>query len=388
MSSAPLRLSAEQLAVVRLATNARGDVTVVTAGAGTGKTTTLMALAERFNELGRKPTYVTFSKKGADDAQERLGHRADCRTLDSIAWKLVVKGYTTDNPLMDYSVDKLILEICGHSIDGLLEPAVELLGRQVEVLRRQGKIKEASRESRKSRGWRRTVGFFIRKTLERFLYSADSAEVGLDAKEWNTTFFPAQKWHTNAGKDGAPVGVRCDYRDFYVTNAKKVWFQLRPWISKSAGGKGGKQWTYATAFKEMQLRGTQLPPGTPILCDESQDMNECQVQWVMQQRNARSVFFVGDAVQTIYQFRGAHAKVSSTRALALRGAKVGCPTSWWLTLALALARSLDRFLARALTQPPAVHARGGECRLPGRFAALGLAGAAESDSERPWGAAG
>jgi hypothetical protein len=345
--SAPLRLSAEQLAVVQLATSkprAGGDVTIVTAGAGTGKTTTLKALAEKFNELGRKPCYVTFSKKGAEDAKERLGHRADCRTLDSIAFQSVVNGTRVGEPLMDYSVDKLILDLCGDSIDGLLEPAKELLEGEVEVLRRRGKNREARQLSYKPRGWRRTVGFHIRKTLERFLHSAETAEEWVKPKQWFTTYFPAKKWHTNVGKErGAPMGVRVDFGDFYVKNANTVWLALRPWRE----GKGGSQWTYATAFKEMQLRGGQLPPGMPILCDESQDMNECQVAWVMQQRNARSVFFVGDAVQTIYQFRGADAKVSSTRALAPRSAVAGCTCSRWLTLALA--RSL-KSISRARSQ--------------------------------------
>ena len=368
--------------MVELATitpRAGGEVTIVTAGAGTGKTTTLKALAEKFNELGRKPTYVTFSKKGAEDARGRLGHRADCRTLDSIAFQMVVKDTEVGEPLMEHSVEKLILDVCGDSIDGLLEPAVELLKGEVEMLTRRGQDREARKQSYTPRRWRRTVGFHIRKTLEQFLHSADSAEVGLDAKQWNTTYYPAKLWHTNVGKErGAPVGVRCDVGDFYVNNAKKVWSYLRPWISKHEGGKGGIRWTYASAFKEMQLRGVQqrgmqrppgmqLPPGMPILCDESQDMNECQVAWVMQQRNTRSVFFVGDAVQTIYQFRGANVKVSSTRALALRSAEVGCtcPRRLTLAVALALARSLNRFLARALNQPPAVHAQRGECHLPG-----------------------
>jgi superfamily I DNA/RNA helicase len=295
---AMLSLSPEQQSVVELATTRPrpgGEMTRITAGAGTGKTTTLKALAERFTQLGLKATYVTFSKKGADDAKRRLGDRADCRTLDSVAFELVVKGTNCGDPgdpLADRKLEAKILRLCGDSIASLLEPAVEVLHREARAQNnRQKKLRSEERR------WQRTVGFYIRKTLERFLHSKDSAEEGFDHMRFGKTYYPAKKWHNEAGRGGGPAGLCKDPKDFYCKNAKLVWNALRPWNSQNEASNARLVWTYGSAFKEMQLRRAHLPSGVPILCDESQDMNECQVDWVVQQRQGRCVFFVGDQVQ-------------------------------------------------------------------------------------------
>ena len=51
-------------------------------------------------------------------------------------------------------------------------------------------------------------------------------------------------------------------------------------------------------------------PCTALLCDETQDMTECQISFLASFARSMNipVFFVGDAVQTIYSFRGAKSK--------------------------------------------------------------------------------
>ena len=60
--------------------------------------------------------------------------------------------------------------------------------------------------------------------------------------------------------------------------------------------------------KHMQLLSLQIP-GTCILIVESQDCDECQITWLADQvKFGSQVYFVGDAAQTIYYFRGVNPK--------------------------------------------------------------------------------
>lgn len=61
------------------------DLTLV-AGAGTGKTSTLMMMAEATSKHG---LYMAFNKTTADDAQRRFSGNVECRTAHSIAFGAV-----------------------------------------------------------------------------------------------------------------------------------------------------------------------------------------------------------------------------------------------------------------------------------------------------------
>jgi superfamily I DNA/RNA helicase len=65
--------------------------------------------------------------------------------------------------------------------------------------------------------------------------------------------------------------------------------------------------TYDSILKRAQLLKSSKIPCTALLVDESQDLNECQIEWVCSQISAHGIqlYIVGDAVQTIYSFRGA-----------------------------------------------------------------------------------
>ena len=43
--------------------------------------------------------------------------------------------------------------------------------------------------------------------------------------------------------------------------------------------------------------------------DESQDCDGCQIAWLCSCARSRQVFFVGDAAQSIYSFRGAKSQL-------------------------------------------------------------------------------
>src|SRR5712691_867268 len=65
------------------------DLTLV-AGAGTGKTSTLMMMAEVTSKHG---LYMAFNKRTAGDAQRRFSRNVECRTAHSIAFAAVGRNY-------------------------------------------------------------------------------------------------------------------------------------------------------------------------------------------------------------------------------------------------------------------------------------------------------
>ena len=66
--------------------------------------------------------------------------------------------------------------------------------------------------------------------------------------------------------------------------------------------------SYDLEVKRAQLQEFQIG-GSLLLVDESQDMDECQIQWMAKQSEfGTHVYLVGDCVQAIYSFRGAKPK--------------------------------------------------------------------------------
>ena len=77
--------------------------------------------------------------------------------------------------------------------------------------------------------------------------------------------------------------------------------------AETAEGPPPAFFTHDSMMKQAALRGAsgQIQGVSALLVDESQDMNPCQIEWLASHRDKMQVFFVGDAAQTIYAFRGA-----------------------------------------------------------------------------------
>ena len=67
-----------------------GKELALVAGAGTGKTSTLVLMA---GATRRRGLYVAFNRAIADDARRRFGANVDCRTAHSLAFKAVGRAY-------------------------------------------------------------------------------------------------------------------------------------------------------------------------------------------------------------------------------------------------------------------------------------------------------
>jgi hypothetical protein len=67
--------------------------------------------------------------------------------------------------------------------------------------------------------------------------------------------------------------------------------------------------TFDSVLYFAQLNRLQIV-STALLVDESQDLTACQIDWFSQQQDhGTQLFFVGDAAQSIYSFRGARSKL-------------------------------------------------------------------------------
>jgi hypothetical protein len=279
-------LTSEQQAVVDLVVpvskvrNSRGHVVHVTSGAGTGKTTTLEAVARRLHEMGHnKIVYMTFNRAAAQDASRRLlASGVSCKTLDAQA--LACLRHVIDQDRGQHIADRFVLikirTICENDIS-----------REVALVGNISARKQAAA----------MVAGFIYDTLQTFLRSSLPYPGGFDSGEVQTPR-QALEWH----RSQMIPGVSSDPGRLYTKCAMEAFEVLRP--SAVAAVKPQVEMTFAFVMKEVQLLHLEID-ATAILVDECQDCNSVQLEWILQQRTGRHIFFVGDAMQRIYTFRGA-----------------------------------------------------------------------------------
>ena len=115
-----------------------------------------------------------------------------------------------------------------------------------------------------------------------------------------STYFPAKLWHERTGRSKPPEGIPHTFDDFYTQCAKSVW---------DAVLSTGKLKTHDSIMKRAQLSKCEIDCSA-LLVDESQDLDGAQVDWLCTQAKlyGTHVYFMGDAMQTIYTFRGAKSK--------------------------------------------------------------------------------
>ena len=257
----------------------------VTAGAGTGKTTTLEALSRALYEAGHNNIqYITFSKTQAEDAKRRLQTNilADTKanTLDSLALKL--SSFNPEDIVDDVKIRNYISASFKDDI-------LDFLSKMPDV--------EKSELSFKKEAIRK-VSFFIWKTFDQFLKSDLSVENGFEPKDKNV-YYPARLYHE---KESHLRGLPNFYnaKIFYMKMSRKLWVEF---------GQPGGKCTHGTIMKSVQLSRVRMSC-TALLVDESQDLNQCQLSWILCQHSLHGthLYVVGDPAQAIFGFRGAKAK--------------------------------------------------------------------------------
>ena len=225
----------------------------VNAFAGTGKTSTLLAIAKSTKERG---IYLAFNKAIAEEVKRKSPNkRLDSRTTHGLAilsfWD---KGY---------SQEKLTTNLQGNRI-------VHDLG--------YGDLSLDEKVTLKSR----SLGFIVSICLKNFCQSSD--------KKPNRTHVPI----LGRLQVLSPM-YQLEFKDYILKLSIHLWERMADPLDPLPLGHDGY-------LKLWSLNSPQLPFDY-ILLDEAQDTNEAVLSVLLSQAN--KVVFVGDKHQQIYEWRGA-----------------------------------------------------------------------------------
>ena len=298
--------------------------------------------------------YVTFNKTAAEDARNRIQSKIEtgwqggggtaaadggggaaaaagncssygsasagvavnvlAKTSHSAAFNVVGVESASSKLVADAAaLDKIILSMFSEDIEAIIGGAVAT-------------PKERLRAGKK-------VAYFVRKTFEMFLQgTAKPEEAFKDGGSF--MYYPCTLWHGGAGsstgKAWRPAGLsqwNSETQKLYKGVLRRLWSAMQ-WPNRGGGGGGGSSassharqtfaatkppafFTYDSVIKQAALWGEdggEIQGITALLVDESQDMNPCQIEWLASHGRTMQVYFVGDAAQTIYGFRGARSK--------------------------------------------------------------------------------
>lgn len=242
----------EQTAIIDAAKT--GEDVVICAGAGTGKTSTLVRIAE---ELPGRGLYLAYNKTIAADGRQRFPRQVQCRTAHSIAYQKMVAGTEFDRRLRA----------------GRMPPR-----EQARILRITGPIRLLS-GGIATPPWK--LMRLINGTVRNFCNSAD--------REVHERHVPRVPF-----LDDARAYSRI--QEIITPLARRAWLD----ISEPSGQLPYEHDHYLKAWSltDPQARVDY------ILFDECQDANPCIAHIVSSQRRVQRIA-VGDSSQAIYGWRGA-----------------------------------------------------------------------------------
>jgi superfamily I DNA/RNA helicase len=251
-------LTDEQIAAVALFEE--GESIAIQAGAGTGKTSTLVAIAKSTNRLGQ---YLAFNKPIALDAAIKFaGTNCSAATIHSVALRQVRSIYNARLKAAKPQRSSEIARFLG------IDPFFYTVNEEDKVVQTH------------------TLAGYVKQAITNFCNSADKAP-GL---------------RHIAYIDGLD-------KPGEYTNNRKVAQHLLPYIqaawSDIIKSDGYLRFTYDHYLKiwELGIHGAPIIPGDYILFDEAQDASPVFTSAIEQQ--GKQVVYVGDAQQAIYEWRGA-----------------------------------------------------------------------------------
>jgi hypothetical protein len=255
-----INLTTEQAAIISAAKT--GDNLVIEAGAGTGKTSTLVEIARALDEFAQRGLYIAYNKAIQTDAERKFPSNVLCKTAHSIAY-----GWTMKQQGGKQLIGRLRINVKPWDAVRILGiPSVGFTG---TVSTPEGdKARHISDQG---------IATAVNTTITRFCNSADTEVTayhvprefeGNDQKQFETLVlgFARKAWADLT----SPTGSLKFFHDVYL----KMWSLSKPILNFDF-----------------------------ILFDEAQDANPAISSVIEVQPN--QVIMVGDSAQAIYGWRGA-----------------------------------------------------------------------------------
>jgi len=240
-------LSEQQQAVVDYATSTN-DALLVPAGAGCGKTSTLLAVAEVLRSQGRRVVYLAYNRPIKDEAKAKFGSNAAVFTAHGIAFGALKINQVMRNRKM------------GRIYPDQVVRALKLTASDCD-----GPLRDYAND--------------VLSTMNRYIQTGDAIVT--------EACLPARL---------ATSGVTDAYRSSVVDHAMDLFLAAAP------GEKTGLPLPHDVYLKYWQVIGTPgLEKFDDILLDEAQDANPV----ILAALEGKRVIYVGDTHQQIYSFRGA-----------------------------------------------------------------------------------
>ena len=241
---------------------ATGNDLVIEAGAGTGKTSTLLLLA---NLTPRTGAYIAFNKAIVEEAKRKMPRTVTAGTAHSFAFRAVgaQMRHRLNGPRVKSNEVAKLLKI---------EP--------LDIIQPNG------RKKRLAAGF---LGGLVQRAVIQFCQSADLV---IDRRH-----VPYQD-----GIDAALADGRRGYANNNAVAAHLAPYLTRAWADVTSP-EGRLPYRHDHYLKAWQLAGPVIPCDY-IMFDEAQDANPVMRAIVEAQRHAQIVY-VGDSQQQIYSFSGA-----------------------------------------------------------------------------------
>ncbi|BAV80925.1 putative UvrD-type helicase [Vibrio phage RYC] len=246
------------------------ELSKITAGAGSGKTSVLELIAD---EITTKTLYLAYNKSMATEAAERFPDHVECRTTHSIAFQYTGRAIAgkLSRPKGRY------VNVAGN-------------GREIAIYFKIPDIPNPEGQALKSR----YLGMIVRDTVNKFEYSS--------AKDVSTDHIPRNEL-SNIKKRFPALNIE-NIKKMIVRYAQNLWDERKDPTSPVLA-------THDTYLKLFQLKGIILEEYKNILLDEAQDANDCTLSIFGKQKHAKRVL-VGDKYQQLYcQPAGTKVLVSS-----------------------------------------------------------------------------
>jgi superfamily I DNA/RNA helicase len=249
-----------------------GENVVLKAGAGSGKTSTLVNIAEALSR--KRIAYVAFNKDIAEEATHKMPANVEAKTASAFAYRGTI--------IFPKSA-------WGERFTPATSSAVEY-AQALSI--KQGKEFDASSEEAVSATFLKvsTLGYIVRGTIDKFCTSAEDEIQG-----W---MVPKQ--------DGLSKAGQATLAAYILPLANKVWADLnnvKGDLVKFTFGHYLKQFQLSGQPIKVKLDGSKAMPAEVILFDEAQDASPV-IRAIVQQQKVQ-VIAVGDENQAIYGFTGA-----------------------------------------------------------------------------------